>query len=905
MDGLELLLKEIPVVIKRDGTRIEKFDPDKIKEAVRKTIYSVDTLNSVNGGNEQIIDEVFPEIINNILSSRDKTGTFPSGFNAPSVIDFDKIVPDTLEQKGYKDYAEFYKEYVKDREKVRQKRISIRSRKEDDRDTTDKLLLIESVSQETEEIFDRRKIVKWLVGIAEVPAAVAWSVAKDVHQRLARAYDDGKAIPTEVLRFFVDQELKERGLDNIVEKNKPVTIPIEDIDQIIFQKSSENANVTANNPEAVNLGIAEYALKRYALRKIFSEDVSKAHLEGRIQLHDLGYPTRVYCSSHSLDYLKKFGLELENLDSTSGPAKHARTLTGHLNTFLASMQAYYAGALGVAHINVAYAPLLEADLEELRKSPRKFMEEFKAEMDESLEKLIESGASRDSVDSFKKDMEIKIRKISEVSDATEKDEDSYLRQEAQYMIFSKSQMAFSRGGQTLFLDDNIYTGIPGYHKENPAIGAGGNYHLRNLSTGQLIPLEEKNKEEESLRLTELWMNGKRVMDEKVKVINGKKIIERDYDVEDGFEIDKNKHYERTARRFTKAMLDVWRKGDERGMPFAFPKCDFHINEESFNDNEQNELLRYACQIASENGAIYFVFDRDSTTLSACCRLRTTIEDDYMLKHPESLRFCGFQNVSINLPQAAYRAGKGDFEALKRELKGDLELIVKAHQQKKEFIEKCGALGGPQHQTQKIAFDGRKYVNLDEATYIIGLVGLNECVQYSSGKELHEDAKACTMGRDLISWIFAEIKKLSKTTGLKLSLEETPAESTARRFAKADLKLYREQARQVVKGDENLDTPYYTNSIHFRADAPISFIDRVRYQSKLHPLIESGAIIHDFVGEKKPSSEAIYNFVKKVFYETQAAQITISPEFLYCNSCRNVSAGFKLKTKRRLKNGEDS
>ncbi len=34
-------------------------------------------------------------------------------------------------------------------------------------------------------------------------------------------------------------------------------------------------------------------------------------------------------------------------------------LTGHLNTFLASMQANYAGALGIAYINILYAPFLE------------------------------------------------------------------------------------------------------------------------------------------------------------------------------------------------------------------------------------------------------------------------------------------------------------------------------------------------------------------------------------------------------------------------------------------------------------------------------------------------------------------------------------------------------------------
>jgi len=48
-----------------------------------------------------------------------------------------------------------------------------------------------------------------------------------------------------------------------------------------------------------------------------------------------------------------------------------------------------------------------------------------------------------------------------------------LKQEAQYLIFSCSQNAFSRGGQTLFIDFNIHTGIPRYFENIPAIGRGG------------------------------------------------------------------------------------------------------------------------------------------------------------------------------------------------------------------------------------------------------------------------------------------------------------------------------------------------------------------------------------------------------------------------------------------------
>ena len=41
------------------------------------------------------------------------------------------------------------------------------------------------------------------------------------------------------------------------------------------------------------------------------------------------------------------------------------------------------------------------------------------------------------------------------------------------------------------------------------------------------------------------------------------------------------------------------------------------------------------------------------------------------------------------------------------------------------------------------------------------------------------------------------------------------------------------------------------------------------------MIESGAIIHAFVGEQKPSPASIMNLVIKTFKNTQAAQVTIS------------------------------
>lgn len=86
--------------------------------------------------------------------------------------------------------------------------------------------------------------------------------------------------------------------------------------------------------------------------------------------------------------------------------------------------------------------------------------------------------------------------------------------------------------------------------------------------------------------------------------------------------------------------------------------------------------------------------------------------------------------------------------------------------------------------------------------------------------------------------------------------------------------------------------YYTNSIHLAAEAPVSLVERIRKQAIFHSLIESGAMIHAFVGEEKPSPEAIGELIRASFCRTQAAQITISPEFTYCQHCGHQSRGLQ-------------
>ena len=1257
-------------VRKYDG-RIQPYNEKNIAESIFKAA------RRVGGRNYKVAERLAKEVTNYL---REK---YPD----VEILDTNTIgdaVEKILIEFGH---AKTAKAFIlhRERKKRARERIKVVRKLKEKLDTTDRLLLVSGVTKSTYEPWNKLRIVEYLQKLLGLSSEDAFEIADNVESKIIKS--GMQRISTSLIRALIENELFELGYTAELEKQNVIGIPIEELECMISEMSNENANTIANNPEAVNLAIAEKVLKQYALQNIFSKDVADAHLNAAIHIHDLGYPVRVYCSSHSIEYIKKYGLELLNLTTTSSPAKHAMTLTGHINTFLASMQAYYAGALGLGFANIFYAPLTKSlsDKELLQQmqylifscsqnafsrggqsltyNEKIWIEENGmlrlVEIGKLVDKMIKENAIEylpdgtvltknnpnglraisfndngqieliqittfakipfkgkiykiitnkgvidgitgshsvfiwdgnsfvareasklkegdyiisaskinfnlptmgtfsiasfylnreeagneirvfDAEEKFKKELKRKygkyyLKKFSEeykipvervrtnwlrykkiplkfyveivgvdenvrliykgdsqatisanipitkelvrllgyycseghnnekrktfiaisnkekpliedaiaclkflgykyyrihkskgiyslviqgilaklISDLCEesgmkklpffiynlpkemqneflnafwrgdglKSRKSYAiantskdvisgiamllaMQHKQLSIFFRSypnswkdlfelrevldeyriidhklsrefygrkglrkrainlqeditrsklstelvekakmllnaDIGFARilrietydydgyvydisvpgtesflGGtgllffhNTLFIDLNVHLGVPDYMKDIPAIGSKGKYMLEKPN-GVIEYINEVPRDEEG---------------NVIQPTNGRILTYGDFEEE--------------AQRVAKAMLDVWRAGDSLGQVFPFPKCDLHINQQCFDDPKQRELLDYACLIASENGAPYFVFDREECTLSMCCRLRYKIKQNYMLKYPESIRFCGFQNVTVNLPQAAYRA-KGDIDKTLKEINNALDLVLKAHLQKKDFIAKLLKPGMPLWQLGKIAKDGRPYLELDKATYIVGLLGLNECVKFLIGQELHESNEAYKLGLKIISAMYLRIKQYEKEYGLHFSLEESPAESASYRLARVDLQRFPEAAK-IVKGDIAKREVYYTNSCHFAADAPIDIIERIEKQGRFNTLIESGAITHVFLGEQKPDPRAVFKLVEKTWKNTNSAQITISPEFTICRDCGRISRGYKRFSKAR-------
>lgn len=671
--------------------------------------------------------------------------------------------------------------------------IKVRKEKQQQNTSTDLALLVESGTLEEITEYDEIKIIDALITEIECPEDMAKKIARKVTNKIKKL--ELNTITTTLIRSFVNVELYNMGCNKKLKSDSMVTIPFYDIKQLIESPNKENGNLT-HNPESINFTLAERILKEYYLREELTKEISQAHLEGKIHIHDAGSCIRLYCSGHSPEYIKKHGIKnIPTIPSSSSPANSAWVLARHICSLTQFFSSIFAGAIGYEAINMFFAPMIKGW-------------------------------------DYKK-----------------------VKQLAQTLIFDLSQLAGAKGGQISFTDFNVYIDIPEHYKNVLAMGKRGKYMVQNLNTNDIIYI---NTQEEALKL------------------ENENIIALRY-----------KDFEYESKLFLKAILDVIKEGDSRGLPFAFPKINMHINKKTFESEESKELLMFACEAISKKGCPYNIFDRNEFNISQCCRLSISFqqEDIELLNNPEELRFVGMQNVSINLPNIPLQIGQNE-DKFYQELEYRMELAAQAHIIRRDYIKKLIELEDSPLKFYKEGMDGKPYVRFERGTYLIGIVGLNECIKNLINLQLHESDEAFIKGLEVISFMNLKCKELSNKYGINIKLEESPAESTAGRFAKLDRKKYKEKA--FVK--ENEHGIYYSNSVHFPYDSNMDYIDRIVNQSKFHPLIDAGSIIHIWGGEKNPDPKAIYNLIEKTWNNTQCSQWVYSPEFTTCNECNSTTIG---------------
>lgn len=708
--------------------------------------------------------------------------------------------------------------------------------------------------------FDPQKIIDSILKETSLDQFAATRITRSIEKKAEMLPGlTGALIRGMVLDYMLRNDMQEAYNDY-----KRVGLPMAEIKKIWAVRGDsvhENANIDAKNPEGIHKHIAD-ALSKEAVLTLLPKRIRQLHVGGDLHIHDLEYFfTRQFCFDSDLRYFFRYGLLPDGTGESmpvAGPAKNAEVAILHAAKALGCMQCMCAGGQGFQNFLTFLSPYLE-------------------------------GKSYDEI-----------------------------KQLMQMFIYEMSQMMVARGAQAVFSSVQLTPGVPKIWRDKPIVWK-----------GQVGP--------------------------------------RTYG-----------EFEREVRLAFSAFMDVLLEGDAWGKPFSFPKpevvvsrdfqgdeqlrwFDREIAENNLDDYLENHLmtdiphedrlihianfldlwetipsykeLYHKCfKVIAKHGCVYLENQLNSKpdTISCvqCCayKFEKSIDDkgfQEQLEFKDGKHFSlgSMQVVSLNLPRAAYQ-GK-DLEGTIRELKYLIDTSIEIFKIKKQAIDR---------QPLPFARQGDPvFADLDELSYVIGVVGLNECVQHLTGSQMHEascpnNSVMENLRESYPAWrvairIMVElemyVKERSAASGFTIALARTPAETTAQRFAVADLldARYQDAAMHTVKGNlgeallqigHTRDLPIeYSNGTHVAVNAPISLKEKIKLEQAFFPIVGGGNIFHIFLNEVSPFFDYpdmpenpsfdlyvddLHKYIFNIMKTSQIGYIKVSKDTTICKKCHCVRSG---------------
>ncbi|MBQ0101821.1 MAG: ribonucleoside triphosphate reductase, partial [Firmicutes bacterium] len=349
-----------------------------------------------------------------------------------------------------------------------------------------------------------------------------------------------------------------------------------------------------------------------------------------------------------------------------------------------------------------------------------------------------------------------------------------------------------------------------------------------------------------------------------------------YAIVGGKELDfKYKDCKPEMDMINKAFIETMIEGDANGRGFQYPIPPYSItNDFDWSDTENNRLL---FEMTSKYGTPYFsnYVNSDmepSDVRSMCCRLRLDLRElrkksGGFFGSGESTGSIGV--VTINMPRLAYLSA--DEEEFTERLDKMMDIAARSLSIKRKVITKLLDEGLYPYTKRYLGTFANHFST-------IGLVGMNEACLNAKwvGEDLtHENAQEFT--KRTLNHMRERLSDYQELYGDLYNLEATPAESTAYRLAKHDVKRFPDI--KTAAGD--CGTPYYTNSSHLPVGFTEDIFTALDIQDELQTLYTSGTVFHAFLGEKLNGWQEAAAIVRKIAENYRLPYYTLSPTYSVC------------------------
>lgn len=189
-------------------------------------------------------------------------------------------------------------------------------------------------------------------------------------------------------------------------------------------------------------------------------------------------------------------------------------------------------------------------------------------------------------------------------------------------------------------------------------------------------------------------------------------------------------------------------------------------------------------------------------------------------------------ITLNLPRAAYRSGQDRRGSIESELDRALDLAVRGLMERRQFAARLAQnRESPLWGLLARSSDRARFLDLEkDVDLAVGVLGLNECVKFLTGRELHQDPQAVQRGVELIRYIRGKLDRDARTLGLRLRLEETDNLGPLHAMERADRRLFPEIA-EIEQGRQAGGGFSYSDGVRLLRTAPVDPLKRLEELSR--------------------------------------------------------------------------
>ena len=345
-------------------------------------------------------------------------------------------------------------------------------------------------------------------------------------------------------------------------------------------------------------------------------------------------------------------------------------------------------------------------------------------------------------------------------------------------------------------------------------------------------------------------------------------------------------YEKEVRLLQKAFTEALIKGDSEGKPHLFPNTIYYLRKECLTPEFQEDIDRVH-YLSAKFGTAYFInmLPKYMGNMANYMGCRTRLSDNWTGDwETDCLRTGNLAYVTMNLPRIGYNARDENeiFDYLDDYMNVVEEVLLIRRERALKCLNNYKLLP---FLTQKMGED--PYYQVDNSTLSFGFVGLNEMLMAQTGAGL-EDPESNRLGHKILEHINDRANQLKSETGLRWGVIQTPAESTAYRFATMDREKFPDQI--ICNGDSNAS--YYTNSSHVPVDTALSLPEKIKIESEYHPQTQGGHIFHAFMGESYSDPDSLMSLTNKITRKTDIGFWAYSSALSFCVNCKTLMKGLQ-------------